>query len=78
MDRIDALQGELPYYRRLALSLLLGVPLDPAMQPEILRQLQSSYGEEPQTEGGTQAPRTQAQFGSMSRPEGTPAQERAG
>ena len=68
---------KLPYRSRLALSFLTGAAVDPSMDPRILAQLQRRYTEEPNTEGGTQAPRPQPAFGSVSRPEGTPAQQRA-
>lgn len=69
----------LPYRRRLALSILSGVPVDPAMQPAVLRELQAMYVREPGTEGGTQAPRPEPQFGSVRRGDpGTPSQRRQG
>lgn len=72
-------QKRLPYAQRLALSMLTGRPLDPAMTPTVLRELQSMYANEPGTAGGTMAPRAQAQFGSVKRSDpGTAAQRRQG
>lgn len=69
----------LPYPQRLALSMLTGRPLDPAMTPVVLRELQSMHASVPGTQGGTMAPRAQAQFGSVKRSDpGTPAQRRQG
>jgi polyhydroxyalkanoate synthesis regulator phasin len=69
----------IPYQRRLALSRLTGIPVDASMEPGILRVLQASFSNEEGTEGGTQEPRAQPQFGSVSRslPEPTPAQRRS-
>lgn len=79
IEQLPTLRGSLPYHRRLALSILTGVAVDAAMHPRVLAVLQSQFAEEPGTEGGTQAPRAQAQFGSVkSTDKATPAQERAG
>ncbi len=78
LERMHELRASLPYERRLALSIFSGVPVDPAMDPRILRVLQGSFLNEEGSEGGTQAPRAQAQFGSVSKPKPTAAQERAG
>lgn len=76
--KLPELRDSLPYQRRLALSILTGVPVDPAMDPTILSALQASFVNEPGTAGGTQAPMPTAQFGSVKAPEPTPAQKRAG
>lgn len=69
----------LPYPQRLSLSMLTGRPLDPAMTPPVLRELQSMFAAEPGTAGGTMAPRPSPQFGSVKRSDpGTPAQRRQG
>lgn len=69
----------LPYPQRLSLSMLTGRPLDPAMTPIVLRELQSMHAGEPGTAGGTMAPRSTPQFGSVKRSDsGTPAQRRQG
>ncbi len=76
LEQLPTLKKTLPYERRLALSILTGVPVDPAMNPRILRVLQASFAAEPGTEGGTQAPMPQAQFGSVKNQEATPSQQR--
>lgn len=77
--QLAALPKKLPYQRRLALSMLTGQPIDPAMHPAVLRELQSMYVAEPGTAGGTQEPAPQPQFGSVKRSDpGTPAQRREG
>ena len=73
------LDRPLPYERRILLSMFTGRPVDPAMDPAILSRLQSSFDEEPGSEGGTQQPAAAPAFGSVkkSAPEPTPAQGRA-
>jgi len=78
LGELPALQKRLPYHRRLALTILTGIPVDPSMDPRVLSQLQASFTEEPGSEGGTQAPRAMPQFGSVKVEEPTPAQDRAG
>ncbi len=81
MEKLPTLRESLPYQRRLALSIFSGAPVDAAMNPRILAQLQSSFSNEEGSEGGTQAPRATPQFGSVSSkaaPEPTPAQSRGG
>lgn len=78
VESLPELQKSLPYERRLALSIFSGVPVDPAMHPLILAVLQGNYANEPGTEGGTTSPRAEPQFGSISKPDPTAAQERAG
>lgn len=75
--RLPELRASLPYQRRVMLSLFTGVPVDPAMDPMVLQVLQQAYVEEPGTEGGTQAPTPKPAFGSVSKPEPTPGQERS-
>lgn len=78
VEQLPTLRQTLPYPRRLALSILTGVAVDASMHPRVLAVLQSQYASEEGTEGGTQAPRAQAQFGSVkSTDKATPAQERA-
>jgi hypothetical protein len=76
LQRLPELQATLPYKRRLALSILTGVPVDPAMQPQILARLQASFANEANTQAGTQAPRAKPAFGSVKAHELTPAQRR--
>jgi hypothetical protein len=78
LEKLPTLRGTLPYRRRLALSILTGVPVDGSMEPHVLASLQEMYATEPGTEGGTQAPRPRAAFGSVKAPEPTAAQRRAG
>lgn len=76
IERLPALRRSPPRDRRLALSIFLGVPVDPSLSPPILRVMQGMYTEEPGTEGGTQAPVPAPQFGSISREQPTPSQRR--
>ena len=78
ITKLPELRERLPYHRRLALSILTGVPVDPAMEPSILAALQQQFAAEDGSEGGTQAPRAQPQFGSVRAPDPTAAQQRAG
>lgn len=78
VERLPELRASLPYSRKVALSIFTGVPVDPAMHPQVLRVLQSMYADEPNTEGGTMAPVAQPQMGSISKPDPTAAQKRAG
>jgi hypothetical protein len=74
---LPSLQQRLPYRQRLALSIFSGVPVDPALAPEMLSVLQGGYTSEPGSEGGTQAPRATAQFGSISKQPYTDSQKRS-
>jgi hypothetical protein len=78
VEQLPTLRAQLPYQRRLALSMFSKVPVDPALDPRVLRILQGSFANEEGTEQGTQAPRPQPQFGSVTKPEPTPAQQRGG
>lgn len=79
MERLPELRETMPYARRLTLSILMGVPVDPAMAPNVLAVLQGNFKGEPGTQGGAQPPKP-------SQPRGTPksldkptsSQERAG
>lgn len=77
VEKLPQLRSTLPYQRRLALSIFSGVPVDPAMDPRVLAELQATFADEPGSEGGTQAPKPQPQFGSVKAEKPTPAQERA-
>lgn len=76
---LPQLRKTLPYSRRVALSIFSGVPVDAAMKPEILAVLQGGFENEEGTDGGTQAPTANPQFGSIkkSAPEPTPSQARS-
>ena len=75
--KLGELRATLPYQRRLALAIFTGAPVDASLDPRILGALQASFVEEPGTAAGTQAPRPQPAFGSVKKPEPTPAQQRA-
>lgn len=76
LEQLPVLRATLPYQRRLAFSVFSGVPVDPALDPQVLSRLQASFAMEQGTEGGTMAPRAQPAFGSVSKPEPTAAQQR--
>lgn len=75
--RLPELRKQLPYAKRLSLSIYTGVPVDPALDPTILKILQGNFANETGTDGGTHAPLPSPQFGSIKKPDMTPAQERA-
>lgn len=92
-ERFAALQREifaaaplldktLPMSKKVALSLFTGIPVTPAMQPNVLAVLQATFDVEPGSAGGTQAPRPQPNFGAMGSlkdtDKPTPAQQREG
>lgn len=77
IENLPKLQHSLPYHRRVMLSLLTGIPVDPAMDPVVLTILQQGYAQEPGTEGGTQSPMPNPQMGSIKKPDPTPGQSRA-
>jgi hypothetical protein len=60
LERLPTLRQNLPYHRRLALSVLTGVPVDPSMDPRILAVLQQQFAAEPEP------PKATPQFGSVS------------
>lgn len=76
------LERTLPMNKKVALSIFTGIPVTPAMQPNVLAVLQATFEVEPGSAGGTQAPRPQASFGAfgslkdVDKP--TPAQARDG
>jgi len=76
IEGLAELQESLPYSRKLSLSIFTGVPVDPAMNPGVLRALQASFVTEPGTEGGTQAPQAAPQFGSVRSTDATPSEQR--
>jgi hypothetical protein len=73
---LPELRATLPYQRRLALSIFSGVPVDPAMQPEILSVLQAQFDPGPD-DSSAEPPRPQPQFGSVKTEAATPAQQRS-
>ncbi len=78
IEQLPLLRESLPYERRVALSIFSEVPVDAAMNPQILAVLQGMYTDEPNSDGGMSAPVAAPQFGSVSKPEATAAQKRAG
>jgi hypothetical protein len=77
IEQLPTLRQSLPYHRRIALSVFSGVPVDAAMDPRVLRVLQGAFKSEQGTEGGTKAPQSAPQFGSVKAETATPAQHRA-
>lgn len=80
IEQLPALRQQLPYQRRVALSILTGMPVDPAMSPRILRVLQGHFPAEDGSEGDVVAPMAKPQFGSVRSDAAsavTPAQSRA-
>lgn len=77
MDKLPELRETLPYEKRLMLSIFFEVPVDPAMSPGVLSQLQGNYANEPDTEGGTQpAPAKFTSLRGNFAPQPTPSQAR--
>ena len=78
MTQLPGLKKPLPYAKRVSLSIFLGVPVDPAMNPNIRDVLQSNFADEKGSEGGTQSPTPQPQFGSIRKSiePATPSQQR--
>jgi hypothetical protein len=75
LTELPKLQKSLPYARRLSLSIFSGVAVDPAMDPAILRVLQSGFAND---DGSpmTNAPMPSPQFGSVKNDVGTLSQQR--
>ena len=71
-SQLPTLQHTLPHSRKIALSMLTGLPVDPAMDPAILSVLQAQYQYEPER------PRPEPQFGSVKNTVdmATPSQQR--
>lgn len=78
LERLPDLQANLPYERRLALSILTGVAVDPSFQPRVIARLQATFKREAGTAGGVQGPVAQPQFGSVKNQDETAAQRREG
>lgn len=78
--RLPELQANLSMTKRVALSIFTGLPIEPAMNPHIYTMIQAQFPGEPGTEGGTHAPKPQANFGvfgSSKSQEKTRSQKRA-
>ena len=80
LGKLPELQTSMPYGKRIALSIFIGAPVDPAMTPRILSVLQSHFSGEPGTDGGMAPPKAQPAFGSLKKSvsEPTPAQRGRG
>ncbi len=65
--KLPMLRKTLPYARRISLSILTGQPVDPAMDPAIMRVFQAQFQYEPEP------PKPEAQFGSVKARELEPA-----
>lgn len=76
MQRLPELRRTLPERRKLALSILTGLPVHPALEPRILAVLQAQHQTEEGTEGGTMAPPPPQNMGSIKAEPGTPHQNR--
>lgn len=78
-EQAGSTKKTIPYHRRVALSRLTGVAIDPTMDPRIMSVIQAAHASEEGTSGGTESPRAQPQFGSVSKALGepTPSQRRA-
>jgi hypothetical protein len=70
--QLPTLRKTLPYQKRLALSIFSGVPVDPAMSPQVIAVLQASYAAE------DKPTMPSPQFGSVKNHEATPAEQRQG
>lgn len=70
----------LPMGKKVALSIFTGIPVTPAMRPEMVQLLQRTFAVEPGSAGGTQAPKPTPNFGKYGTPKDTdkptPNQER--
>lgn len=81
-ERVPQLAKKLPLKRCIALSIFTGVPLIPALQPNILQVLQGNFAADPGSQGGAMAPRPAPSFGALgsmkSADKPTASQARAG
>jgi hypothetical protein len=81
IEKLPELREQLPYQRRLMLSIFFGVPVDPAMSPDVLAVLQGHFAREESTAGGSHSPMPEPSFGalgSVAKESPTKAQERSG
>lgn len=77
IERLPTLAKPLPFERRLALSILFDMTVDASTSQEVIAVLQGNFAAEQGSNGGTSGPKPSPQFGSVSRPEPTPAQARS-
>lgn len=79
---VPTLPKTLSVKKKVALFTFTGVPTMPALQPNVLKVLQSTFAIEPGTQGGTAAPKPMPSFGALgsakATDEATPAQKRGG
>lgn len=79
-EAAPTLSKTLPMQRKIALSIFTGVPLIPALQPNVLQVLQGNFAVETGSAGGGQPPPPQPNFGALgsmkSSEKPTPAQAR--
>jgi hypothetical protein len=82
VDRLTELRQSLPYERRLTLSIMFGVDVDPSMSPPMVAALQKSFVEPPQSPqmpgAGAQQQTPGVNVGALKAPEPTRAQKTAG
>lgn len=80
VTRLPELRAQLPYARRLALSIFSGVPIDPSMNPRVLAVLQGSYASEDNAaeDGGPPGPKAKPAFGSVKSVDKTLSEQRQG
>jgi hypothetical protein len=64
-EAAPSLAKTLPMKRKIALSVFTGVPLIPALQPNVLAVLQGNFASEAGSAGGTQSPQPEPQFGKL-------------
>lgn len=77
MAKLPELRENLPFEKRLMLSIYFEKPIDPSMDPETMKILQGNYAEEPGTKGGTSpAPAKFTSLRGNYAPKPTPSQER--
>jgi hypothetical protein len=77
LETLPARKSTLPYRRQLALSIFTGVPIAASTDPMVIAALQATFAGEEGSAGGTQAPVASPAFGSVTKPEPTPAQQGA-
>jgi hypothetical protein len=75
ISRIGELRETLPYQKRLMLSILFGVPVEPAFDPAVLAILQRTYAM-PTPVGPDPNQKQNADMSGLSEEPGTPSQER--
>mgnify|MGYP001593501975 CR=1 FL=1 len=77
IEGVSEMKKPLTRAAKLGLTIMTGVPWDPALSPPILKVLQSVHLQEEGSEGGEQAPRAQPQYGSITREQPTSSQKRS-